>query len=153
DDVLRGLTPRSRLGQHIARTSTWDNQIEAKLPIPERLSVFESMCEVLEVEGLLVNVQGKVGEEPVYRLQSAYLGWRLGDGTPEVDRTLNRQRDGAEAKPNKFFHDFYREVAASLSDGQGRPPMSSYNAREHTAQVQTEEREDREEKFRKADIS
>ncbi len=153
DDILRGLTPRSRLGQHIARPSTWDNQIEARLPIPERLSVFESLCEVLEVEGLLVNVQGKPGEEPIYQLQSAYLRWRPGDGTPEVDRTLNRRAEESEAKPNQFFHDFYLEVAASLIDGQGRPPMSSYNAKEHTAQVQTEEREDREDKFRKADIS
>jgi hypothetical protein len=153
DEILRALTPRSRLGQHIARPSTWDHQIESRIPVVERLSVFESLCEVLEVEGLLVNVQNRTGEEPLYQLQAAYLRWLPGDGTPEVDRTLNRRAAEVETKPNHFFHDFYREVATSLVQGSQHTSMSSYVAREHTAQVQTDEREKREDQFRKAAIS
>ena len=73
------------------------------------------------------------------------MRWQAGDGTRAVPRPDPRARSAPDdgARTNPFFVDFYRDVAA---DGQG------IEAREHTAQVPSEEREEREERFRDGEL-
>jgi hypothetical protein len=79
-----------------------------------------------------------------YRVRSTAMVWRPGDGTHGADDPLSRTFSGAE-KPrvNQYFVRLYRDVAATLS---------SLVAREHTAQVAPEVREEREEDFRKGEL-
>ena len=70
--------------------------------------------------------------------------WRPGDGTHGADDPLSRTFSGAdEPRVNPYFVRLYRDVAATLA---------GLVAREHTAQVAPEVREDREEEFRRGEL-
>jgi len=74
----------------------------------------------------------------LYRIPESALEWRPGDGAPRFDPL--RLRGRVEREANAYFARLYRESAEVL----GR-----LEAREHTAQVRSEEREAREERFRR----
>ena len=80
-----------------------------------------------------------------YQIPAAQLRWLAGDGNrdrPRPDpRPAAHRADGR--RTNEFFVDFYRDVAR---DAQG------IEAREHTAQVPPEDREERERRFRTAEL-
>src|SRR5690606_11991110 len=70
-------------------------------------------------------------------------GWRL------APNAIRLHRGGGEAKPgqdNRFFCELYADVAERLGEA-GRLPFA-FEAREHTAQVDSEVREWRENRFR-----
>src|SRR4051794_9117658 len=92
------------------------------------------MLAVLGIYGLVEEVEldrKRIG----YRVPATVIEWRL--GTEENTE-----------KPNRFFRDLYDNVAEML--GQGDRLLHALQAREHTAQVDAEERERREEAFRAA---
>ncbi|GLV49277.1 DEAD/DEAH box helicase [Thermus sp. LT1-2-5] len=72
-----------------------------------------------------------------YRIPMSAIRWRKGDGTPRLDPV--RYRGKVERQGNPYFRTLYRESAQVLARLEGR---------EHTAQVQGEERERRERRFR-----
>jgi len=79
-----------------------------------------------------------------YRIRSTAMVWRPGEGTHGADDPLSRTFSGAERpRVNQYFVRLYRDVAATLS---------SLVAREHTAQVAPDVREEREEDFRKGEL-
>ncbi|GAA3541515.1 DEAD/DEAH box helicase [Nonomuraea rosea] len=79
-----------------------------------------------------------------YRISAACLIWRAGTGETGVHDPLTRTyASGDGPRVNTFFRDLYRSTASALA---------GMSAREHTAQVAPEERERREEAFRKADL-
>ncbi len=83
--------------------------------------------------------------QKVYRLEVKTILWKCGDGrTIQPDKI--RLRSYRDNKPviNKYFRDFYQQDFTQLK---------TIEAREHTAQIKNEERQDREAKFRKGDIS
>jgi len=77
---------------------------------------------------------------PGYRLRAAALRWVAGDGRTGADDPLRRTLDTETvARVNPFFRDLYRDVAATYR---------GLHAKEHTAQVPSHLREQREEQFR-----
>ncbi|MER5498552.1 protein kinase [Streptomyces sp. NPDC002561] len=79
-----------------------------------------------------------------YRVSAAALVWRAGDGERgAVDPLARTYSSGEGPRVNPFFRDLYRTAAAELA---------GLFAREHTAQVPPEDRLEREEEFRKAEL-
>ncbi|MFD8332942.1 protein kinase [Streptomyces solisilvae] len=79
-----------------------------------------------------------------YRVAAQSLIWRAGKGETGTHDPLTRTyQSGDGPRVNTFFRDLYQDAARALS---------GLFAREHTAQVAPEEREKREEAFRKAKL-
>ncbi|WP_416234410.1 protein kinase domain-containing protein [Lentzea sp. NEAU-D7] len=79
-----------------------------------------------------------------YRVSAAALVWKAGTGETGVHDPLTRTYAAGEGpRINTFFRDLYRNTAGALG---------GLTAREHTAQVDPEERERREEAFRKGEL-
>ncbi|MCX5210069.1 protein kinase [Kitasatospora sp. NBC_00240] len=77
-----------------------------------------------------------------YRVSAAVLVWRAGTGeTGAVDPLTRTYSSGEGPRVNPFFRRLYQDAAAGLA---------GLFAREHTAQVTPEEREQREKDFRTA---
>jgi hypothetical protein len=74
-----------------------------------------------------------------YQLPASALIWVAGDGSKVFHDPIRVPQQPEEgSKPNPFFLNFYRSIAATAQ---------GLEAREHTAQVPADEREQREEDF------
>lgn len=95
---------------------------------------------VQEIEGDKAKVKG-------FRLRGEMVVWKLGDGksvlTDEV--RINTTGDGLEIKPNQYFKHFYQQDFRDFN--------KFFTASEHTGQVKSLDRIDREKAFRKGEIS
>ncbi|MGN9911112.1 DEAD/DEAH box helicase [Phytohabitans sp. LJ34] len=79
-----------------------------------------------------------------YRLRSSALIWRVGAGEVGAEDRVRKVLSGeAGARVNRFFRDLYRDTAHLLTGLQ---------AKEHTAQVPPEDRQERERDFRDGDL-
>jgi ATP-dependent helicase YprA (DUF1998 family)/very-short-patch-repair endonuclease len=130
------VSPRSLFGQYLRRTFHGG---EGRLRLDETERIIQDLFAALR-EGGLVAAVDEAGEVPGYQLLAASMVWRAGDGTrPYRDplRVTVRSETGRQANP--YFVDLYTGVAGT---------MVGVEAREHTAQVQAEVREQREKDFR-----
>ncbi len=125
--MRRRLAPFAASGERVGRTET-DRIIRFLFLALKRYGIAE------QVRG------GNKTDDPGYQLNADALRWLPGDGQ---DRPLDRTRlldEGALApEVNRYFVECYRtsvDIRYVLE------------AREHTAQVATEDRQDREERFR-----
>jgi ATP-dependent helicase YprA (DUF1998 family) len=137
------LTGRSALGRYI-REASGLRMPDAPLDTGDAQKVIEDLLIVLERAGLLtkVEVQGIPG--PNYRLKASAVIWTPGDGTLGAPDPLRKGFDPEQGtRVNPFFLDLYRRIA---------PELAGLQAREHTAQVSTVDREDREKAFRKGEL-
>jgi len=139
------LSPRGGFGQFLGRPSTFPGYGQ-HLPLDEREMITRQLLEGLRTAGLVQRVREPEGDEtaPGYQVTAATMRWVAGDGTVVLHdpiRIPNPPEEGS--RPNAFFLEFYRHLAA---DGQG------LEAREHTAQVPYEIREEREDRFREAKL-
>ncbi len=100
------------------------------------------VMERLTGEGFLVRLTARGetgGQVPVYRLQIDRILWCLGDGeTVRQDVVKRRSYKDNPPKPNAFFRDVYRTF----------DPPKRLRAEDHTGYVKTEDRADREDRFR-----
>lgn len=81
----------------------------------------------------------------IYQLKVDYIIWKEGDGKKMVpDLIKTRAYRPQDLKPNKYFQQFY------MTDFQ---QLKTIEGREHTGQINSEDRKTREEKFRKGEIS
>ncbi len=81
----------------------------------------------------------KKEEVPVFRLRIDRILWRLGDGENVKPDPIKRRAYKQQApRPNEFFRDMYRDFA----------PSKRLRAEDHTGHVKTEDRADREDRFR-----
>jgi ATP-dependent helicase YprA (DUF1998 family) len=78
-----------------------------------------------------------------YQLNAATLVWRAGDGTRRADDPLRVTVGAQGGRPNSYFVGLYRERARELA---------GLISAEHTAQVPAGIREERERKFREAEL-
>jgi len=84
-------------------------------------------------------------EVPIYRLRLEKLIWKLGDGeTVKADVVKQRAYKDLTPKPNKFFQDLYQRDFAKMKRLRGE---------DHTGQLGTEDRIQREEEFRTGEVS
>ncbi len=133
------VSARGGFGLYLGRPSTLPTWA-TKLTLVERDEIITGLMAALASYGILVKVKdGKDDLPPGYQLSAAAMRWVQGDGKPVADPIRVPRPPEGGLKANKFFADFYKSVAA---DGQG------LEAREHTAQVPGDLREQREEQFR-----
>ncbi|MCS7007624.1 MAG: helicase-related protein, partial [Gaiellaceae bacterium] len=135
------VSARGGFGQYLRRP-----QALGRMSLEDTDRVIADLLEALRIGGLVRRVAEPAGAEdvPGYQLAASAMRWRAGDGTRAYHdpiRVPSAPEEGSRTNP--YFVDFYREVAAG---GQG------IQAREHTAQVPGEEREEREERFRSGEL-
>ncbi len=106
----------------------------------------EKLVDILCAHGLLRRDSEK-GISFV-QLESASLVWKKGDGTPVSEPIYQRRSEDpiylkAEKEANQYFKEFYVRSSALLRE---------VEAREHTAQIGYEHREEREQRFRSGEL-
>jgi serine/threonine protein kinase/very-short-patch-repair endonuclease len=144
------LSGRGKFGKYLRRV-----HFGAGLPIDDTLQIIRQLLEVLNTAGLVTRhttapqragrVRGPAGPAIIgYRVAAASLVWRAGTGeTGSHDPLTRTYASGDGPRVNTFFRDLYRGAAGALA---------GLSAREHTAQVDPEERERRENAFRNAEL-
>jgi very-short-patch-repair endonuclease len=131
------LSPRGAFGQYLRRVLA----AGGSLPIPDRETICRQLLEIVQ-RGALVQAMPAVQGQTGYQLKAAGLRWCAGDGTRAFHdplRVPNLPEGGGRANP--FFLRVYRELVAHYR---------GIEAREHTAQVPSDERQRREQEFREA---
>jgi hypothetical protein len=137
------LSPLGGLGQLMARPGMLADT-GRRLATADREQVIRDLCAILKIAGLLLVVDEpkEPGAVPGYQLASASMRWHAGDGTAAFHDPIRVPKaPDAGLAVNPYFVRFYREVAG---DGVG------IRAKEHTAQVGSDERQEREDAFREA---
>jgi len=140
DDIP--VSAQSKFGNYLRRPSTFPGG--APMSTQETDAIIEDLFKVLEGQYLEAVHEPRTPDgRKGYRLGCASMIWLPGDGRPAFD-PLRQERESTEGtRANAFFTQFYREFA-SLGE--------FVNAREHTAQVGSEERKKREDDFKKAEL-
>lgn len=133
------VSHRSAFGRKVKAKATWGTAAAAfpgKLDEDVYNEVVDDMLGVLVTYGLAEPLDVEGGYTG-YRVPSSVIEWQLGE-------------EASQDKANQFFLDLYHNVAEMLrSDDRF---LHALQAREHTAQVDADERERREEQFRAATL-
>ena len=133
---------RGTFGQFLRRGTTFGPGV--RLNTADTETVIADLFEGLKEAGLLLVVRESEEGASGYQVAASQLRWHAGDGTtPYHDPIRVPQLPEGGSTTNPFFVEFYKSVAAG---GQG------IEAREHTAQVPSEIREQREKDFRTAKL-
>lgn len=144
DFAVFPLSARGGFGQYLGRKSVL--RYEGKLSLEEREEIIKDLLRCLEVAGIVQKVREPANEEdtPGYQLVAAAMRWVAGDGS-QAPRDPIRQPTASAVggQTNAFFIKYYRETAEHTLD---------YHGKEHTAQVPNDQRQEREESFRKGDL-
>lgn len=132
-------------GQYLRRGGTFPHH-HNKLTMEETQDIIGQLLHVLRRAALIEVIREEKDNEgrkvPGTQIPAASFVWQAGDGSiPFHDRIRVPRAPEEGSTTNEYFVDFYRNVAASLV---------GIEAREHTAQVSSDEREVREEAFRQA---
>jgi ATP-dependent helicase YprA (DUF1998 family)/very-short-patch-repair endonuclease len=134
---LTFVGPRSAFGQFLKRES---NRLLPGVSMRgEDLTVIiRQLFELLRVAGLL-EIRESSSEVFGYQIPADAIVWKVGDGIVLHDPLLQTTESLAGGNPNSYFVSFYKGTAQHLR---------GLEAREHTAQVPSKQREEREEAFR-----
>ena len=135
------LSARGGFGQFLGRPSVLGDRWKA-LDQEGREGLIRALLEGLRIAGIVERVveANDATETPGYQLNAGALVWVVGEGGVAFHdpiRVPNPPKEGG--RTNRFFIDFYSSIALDVHD---------LRAREHTAQVPSEEREKREREFR-----
>ncbi len=137
------LSPRGGFGLFLKRPGTFQGWRDT-LKLEEIADVIRQLCELLTIPGLVHRAMDprEEGDVAGYQLNASAMIWRAGTGSSgfhDPVRVPRKPEDGLRTNP--FFTEFYRGETDDLK---------ALEAREHTAQVPGDVREEREEKFRSA---
>ncbi|NIM13349.1 MAG: DEAD/DEAH box helicase [Candidatus Aminicenantes bacterium] len=139
------LSARSGFGYYLLRSNTFENYT-GRLRLEDASEIIQQLLEALRKGGILELAYhlNNSDDNPVpgYQLLAAAMQWKAGDGRRvELDPVRFPSRPDEGGKANTFFVDFYRAGAREIQ---------GLEAREHTAQVKPEHRQEREERFKNA---
>ncbi|MFF3005983.1 protein kinase [Kitasatospora sp. NPDC057940] len=146
------LSARGKFGKYLRRTAPAFrglDPVDLQQIIAELLGVLRDAGLVHEVEVAPENAgpayrRRATERRTGYRVSAAVLVWRAGTGdTGALDPLTRTYNSGEGPRVNPFFRRLYRDAATGLS---------GLFAREHTAQVTPEERQQREKDFYEADL-
>ncbi|GLY85969.1 DEAD/DEAH box helicase [Actinoallomurus iriomotensis] len=137
------FTGRTALGRFLRRPREFPHLVGA-LTVEDAHAIIVDLLRVLETYGLLTVVTEDRDGARGYRLKASALIWGEGDGRSGSPDPLRKTVDPeVGAAVNTYFRDLYRSTANALT---------GMSAREHTAQVRADTREEREEQFRAGDL-
>jgi superfamily II DNA/RNA helicase len=135
------LTAKSKVGRFLRSPKAWPWLNEA-IPETEYPPLISGLIEVLRSAGLLFSK----GDEVQLRIDA--LCWKAAfTQTLEADPLTARRLQGADDHPvnvNQFFQEFYQTAAAQIRNLEGR---------EHTGQVNSRDRQEREDLFRQGKLA
>ncbi|MGH9766729.1 MAG: helicase-related protein, partial [Blastocatellia bacterium] len=138
------LSARGGFGQYLRRNTTFEC-LSQRLDLQATGELIADLLRVLAEAGLITKVIEEQKDDVAgYQVMASALRWTVGDGTKAFHdpiRMPNEPEGGG--RTNQYFVDFYRSMTADLQ---------GLEAREHTAQVQYELREEREQKFRDGEL-
>lgn len=139
----KSMGPASALGKYIKHVAKQkDLDLDALRGDHYRDFIMRLMRKLKEADYLFEQTarSEKNEEVPVFRLRIEKLLWKAGDGeTVKADIIKRRSYREQSARPNIFFRDMYRRDFS---------PSKRLRAADHTGHVKTEDRADREDKFR-----
>ena len=135
------VSARGGFGQFLRRPNALGSF--GKLTLVETDEIIGHLFEALRVYGLLVAV-GEADDGTIqYQLPASAMRWMAGDGTTPYQDHIRMPNASPDRRVNSFFVDLYSSLGES---------MRKVEAREHTAQVPYEDRLEREDRFRSADL-
>jgi very-short-patch-repair endonuclease len=134
------LSPRGGFGLYLKRRDVLGS--DGALTTDDVAAIIADLLRLLVIPGILVvtDPPRTANAAPGYQIAAAALVWRAGTGAAAFHdpiRVPAAPDDGLRA--NRFFQGFYRGDAVELR---------RLHAREHTAQVPSKQREQREDQFR-----
>lgn len=133
------LTPRSNFGMWLKSRQAFPSASSDEI-----VEVINGLVSALQDGGLLEVVSRKKDDDPGFQLSASTMLWKAGDGKKaRHDRFRVRHANGEFGRTNPFFVEMYKNT---VKNGY------KLNSREHTAQVASELREQREEEFREAKL-
>lgn len=139
DDFLVIGSSRSRLGRLLKQSSIWGGSNPHYKSINDQTwqEVVGALLKAAESYGLVRKEETDVGLTG-WQLNGTALVWELGDG-----------QSRRQADDNAFFRSLYRNIADLLANPVHQ--LFDFEAREHTAQVEQDDRMEREARFRFTD--
>jgi hypothetical protein len=139
----KSMGPASALGKYIKH---FVNQNGFDLGVLRgdhyRVFIMKLMRKLKEADYLCEQTarSDKNTDVPVFRLRIEKVLWRLGDGvTATADVIKRRSYKDQRPKPNEFFRDMYRRDFSQAK---------RLRAEDHTGQLNADDRQDREDRFR-----
>jgi superfamily II DNA/RNA helicase len=132
------LSGRGAFGKYLVR--------QYRCRVDEAQEIIRDLLEVLAEAGLVIQVVPPDEHDLIggYRLKSDALVWLAGEGKVGAEDRVRKVLSGeAGARVNEFFRDLYRDTSQLLAGLQ---------AKEHTAQVEPKQRQEREQEFRDGDL-
>jgi very-short-patch-repair endonuclease len=137
------LSPRGGFGQYLRRGSTFANyKHPTKQKLDDTLAILNDLVSALVASGLVEQTVG--GERPGFQVQASSMRWVAADGSRPFHDPIRVPRvSQSGGQTNQFFVEYYKTMGLANSD---------LCAREHTAAVKHEDREEREADFRSAKL-
>jgi ATP-dependent helicase YprA (DUF1998 family)/very-short-patch-repair endonuclease len=135
------LSARGGYGQFLRRGNAFPEYLDP-ISTDDSQEIIRQILEALRIGGLVQIVQEakEAGEVNGYQIPASVLIWKAGDGKKSFHDPIRVPREAeAGGRTNQYFVDFYKTVAKD---------MHGLEAHEHTAQVPSEIREEREQAFR-----
>ena len=140
----RFVSARGGVGQFLRRQNALGGVVRGRrITLDITSEIIKQMFERLRRYGLLLQVGGDTEGEERWQIPAAALIWKAGDGTHPYRDHIRMPNAPEDLPTNRYFVDLYRTVGSGLAD---------IEAREHTAQVSYDERLEREERFRSAEL-
>ena len=136
DLYISGLGQYGRWLRRPARFPLHEHPIKVK----DADDVIAQLLQVMAKVGLLAKVEER-NRRAGYRVQAGIIEWRAGDGEHRAPDPV--RSNAAVGRVNPYFRRFYSETASGLA---------GLEAREHTAQVRPEDRQERERRFSDAEL-
>lgn len=139
EDYLVVGSSRSRFGRDLRKGSTWGGANPYYKHVNDKTysEVIGALLKAAESYGLVRKEETDVGLTG-WQLNGSALLWTAGEGV-----------SNSQAHDNAFFRNLYRNIAHLLS--QPAHQLFDFEAREHTAQVEQQDRMEREARFRFTD--
>ena len=143
EDVF--ISPRSNFGQFLRRSGTLPD-LGDRLTLDATGEIILSLFNCLKPWGLVEEVRTQKDGSQIsgYQMPSSIMLWKSGDGSqPMFDPLRITHSSETDVEGNRYFIKLYKGFADLGAGLEGR---------EHTAQVQSDVRQEREEEFRSAEL-
>lgn len=140
------LSGYGAFGRYLRTRSELVRNVNTTLNLDDSTEIIKDLLKVSAAAGLLVEVEpDQESDITGYRLNADVMQWKAGSGQNGTDDPIRRTIDDeAGARVNPFFLDLYKNP---------RDRLAGALAHEHTAQVPSKVREERERAFREGELA